>query len=260
MSAPKGVALLRVVAVTAAVYVAVMVLAAVAITALDGPAEQVTLRGLVVGVTVSSLGLAGAALLMGGRAAVARLRLVRVAPLDAVVVGLGTLGLGSALDALVFLLGLRERGVLGRMHELLGALGGGEQLAMALFVGLLPGLGEELFFRGYVLRKLAFTEGVLLSVGASAALFGLFHTDVVQSPAAALVGVYLALMVLHTGSLWTGVVAHALNNMGATLMAGATYTPLSAGAVLGLGLVCALGAARFIRGRRGAALPPATPW
>lgn len=252
----------QVVAVTAACFMAVIVLSGVVLTALGEEGPQLSLPGLLGSVAVVSATLAGAGLALGagGPGVVARLRLVPASPLDAVVAGLGTLALGAALDAVVFLLGLRDEGTLGMMHALLGRQEGVAKVGAALLVGLAPGLGEELFFRGYVLRKLAFTDGAAVGVAVSAALFGLFHADPVQSPAAAVVGLYLGFMVLRTGSLWVGIAAHTLNNVGATFLAGHTPTVSSAVATMALGAICAASAARFVARRHGAALPPATPW
>ena len=206
-------------AVTMACFVGVMLASAALLTAMGARDTQPGLRGVLASVLLVSFSLAAVAVALarGGPGVKARLRLGAPPAVDAAVMGLGTLGLGSALDAWVFLLGLRDEGTLGMMHDLLGGLVGPAQLGAALVVGLAPGLGEELFFRGYVLRKLAFTDGAPVALVVSALLFGAFHADLVQAPAAAVVGLYLGVAVRRTGSLWVGVVAHVVNNVGATL-------------------------------------------
>lgn len=179
----------------------------------------------------------------------ARLGLFGVAPLDVLMVVLGTLGLGAALDAGVFLLGLRDTGSLGVLHSALGSLEGPALWAAALAIGLAPGFGEELFFRGFVLRRLLLYDRPAVAILVSSIAFGLFHFDPVHSPAAAGLGVYLGLAVWMTGSVWAGIAAHAVNNAIATLLAGVELGAAEHGLLLGTGTISALFAMRFVARR-----------
>ena len=92
-----------------------------------------------------------------------------------------------------------------------------------LAMAVLPAAVEELFFRGYLLSALL---GVLRSwqaILASAALFGLFHVilsgmlAVERFVPSLLLGLVLGWVCWKTGSVWPGVLLHALHN-GCVLM------------------------------------------
>jgi len=75
-----------------------------------------------------------------------------------------------------------------------------------------------MFFRGFVLsglRRLGLWPAVLVC----ALLFGLAHSSVYRLLPTFVIGLLLSWLVWKTGSIWTGVVAHALNNgIAATLV------------------------------------------
>ncbi|MCO5171266.1 MAG: ABC transporter permease subunit [Planctomycetes bacterium] len=108
---------------------------------------------------------------------------------------------------------------------LLGREPGGVTLALALaVVALAPGVCEELLFRGLVLsglRKLGPWRGVLLT----ALLFGLAHASVHRLLPTALLGVAFGFLVLRSGSILTGMLAHGLNNGVAVVL---VHTPAAA--------------------------------
>jgi membrane protease YdiL (CAAX protease family) len=84
-------------------------------------------------------------------------------------------------------------------------------LLNALVIVTVVPFTEELFFRGLGVRVLT----VLGSVGAavaSALVFGLAHGILVAVPALGFFGLCLAWLRLRTGSIWPGVLAHALYN------------------------------------------------
>jgi sodium transport system permease protein len=87
-----------------------------------------------------------------------------------------------------------------------------------LVIGLTPALCEELFFRGLVLsglRRLGPWQAIL----ACALLFGLAHSSVYRLVPTFFIGLLLSWLVWKTGSIWTSIVAHALNNgIAATLV------------------------------------------
>ncbi len=79
-------------------------------------------------------------------------------------------------------------------------------------VAAVPALIEELLFRGAVMGSLRkFSDGFAIFV--SAAIFGLFHGNLVQIPFAFIVGLALGFAVAETGSLWPGIIIHFLNNL-----------------------------------------------
>ncbi len=95
----------------------------------------------------------------------------------------------------------------------------GGYVLMTVVVALGPGLGEELMFRGLVLRSFVSGMPAWAAVLLSSALFGALHWNMLQGVGAAIIGVYLGLVTLLTGSLWPAVLAHAVNNTISSLYA-----------------------------------------
>lgn len=79
-----------------------------------------------------------------------------------------------------------------------------------------PALIEEFFFRGAILGSLR-KFGDPFAIFTSAILFGLVHGNLIQIPFAFTVGLLLGFAVVKTGSIWTGVLIHFLNNFLAVL-------------------------------------------
>jgi membrane protease YdiL (CAAX protease family) len=88
----------------------------------------------------------------------------------------------------------------------------GERIAIALVASLLAPLCEEVAFRGYLQRTLAIRRGPVVAVGASALLFAVLHVDPVRFPALILLGLVFGWLAWRSGSTWTSMVAHAVNN------------------------------------------------
>lgn len=83
-----------------------------------------------------------------------------------------------------------------------------------IWLGLLPGLSEELLFRGVMLPTIGFDPiGILLS----SLCFGVLHmTDLRQWPYAVwatFIGILLALTMVETGNLLIPIVAHVTTNL-----------------------------------------------
>ena len=78
-------------------------------------------------------------------------------------------------------------------------------------------LAEEFAMRGVVMGTLRkFGDGFAICI--SALLFGLMHGNLAQMPFAFIVGLALGFAVIKTGSLWTGVLIHFINNFLATVL------------------------------------------
>jgi sodium transport system permease protein len=87
-----------------------------------------------------------------------------------------------------------------------------------LVIGVTPAVCEELFFRGLVLSGLR-RLGMWPAILACALLFGVAHSSVYRLIPTFFVGLMLSWLVWKTGSIWTSIVAHALNNgIAATLV------------------------------------------
>ncbi len=82
-----------------------------------------------------------------------------------------------------------------------------------LIVAILPALGEELFFRGMIMR---FTHksshNIVLAVLFSAIMFAFVHASYTGLPSIFLAGALLAVIYNLTGSLWCGIAAHLFFN------------------------------------------------
>jgi membrane protease YdiL (CAAX protease family) len=90
--------------------------------------------------------------------------------------------------------------------------------AMILFVisiAIAPPLFEEFVFRGVILHSLRkFGDGFAIFV--TAILFGAMHQTIPQAINAFIIGLALGFFVVKTGSLWTGILLHFVNNLLAT--------------------------------------------
>ena len=84
--------------------------------------------------------------------------------------------------------------------------------AALLFVVASP-VCEELFFRGLLLRGFAAGFGPGRAVLYASLLFSALHGKELQLLILALLGAWFGLAVWLTGSVWAGVLAHALNNL-----------------------------------------------
>jgi membrane protease YdiL (CAAX protease family) len=85
-------------------------------------------------------------------------------------------------------------------------------VGMIAIGGLLAPFAEEMIFRGLLYRWLRGHWPVWAAAVTSALLFGLVHGIPAVIPAAAAVGVVLAITYEQTGSLWPSVVIHATQN------------------------------------------------
>jgi membrane protease YdiL (CAAX protease family) len=101
----------------------------------------------------------------------------------------------------------------------------GDFAGVFFVMAILPALGEELFFRGVVLRFLARRNNLLpqrpglrqgsrmlMPIGISALMFAILHSSVYGFPSILMAGVLLGLIYYLTGSLWCCILAHLLNN------------------------------------------------
>jgi len=87
-----------------------------------------------------------------------------------------------------------------------------------LIIAVTPAVCEEFFFRGLVLSGLR-RLGLWPALIACALLFGLAHSSIYRLLPTFFIGLLLSWLVWKTGSIWTGIVAHALNNgIAATLV------------------------------------------
>jgi membrane protease YdiL (CAAX protease family) len=89
-------------------------------------------------------------------------------------------------------------------------------VALAFFVfAMVPGLCEEVVFRGLLQRSMVRPKVALVVSGV---LFAVYHLDPHHVAAVLPLGLYLSWLVYRTGSLWVAVGAHTFNNGFAVLL------------------------------------------
>lgn len=79
------------------------------------------------------------------------------------------------------------------------------------FIAIVPGICEEIMFRGTVLKayeKLGMKKAIIIS----ALLFGMFHFTLINFVGPAVLGIVFGIMVYRTNSIYSSIIAHSLNN------------------------------------------------
>lgn len=137
---------------------------------------------------------------------------------------IGVIGVGFLVDEAVFWLhslspSLFDDSGLDSFNRIFASAHPLSFVALTIVVSLGPGIGEEFFFRGFVLRAFLSDWPPWCALLASSFLFGIMHIDPLQSTGAGLIGLFLGFVVIRSGSIWPGVVAHALNNLTCALFA-----------------------------------------
>jgi uncharacterized protein len=87
-------------------------------------------------------------------------------------------------------------------------------------VAVLPALGEELVFRGVLLRHLReWTKNIHVAIFISAFLFSAIHMQFYGFLPRFLMGVFFGYMLYWSGSIWVPIMAHFINNAAAIVVA-----------------------------------------
>lgn len=81
-----------------------------------------------------------------------------------------------------------------------------------LVLALIPGLCEEVLFRGFLLGGLRERLSMIQAVVVVGLIFGLYHIDVTKVPIVSLIGMLLTFVCLRTGSIFPAIVIHMANN------------------------------------------------
>jgi hypothetical protein len=98
------------------------------------------------------------------------------------------------------------------LDEILKSIGQWPWFFSLLVIAVGAGIGEELWFRGFLGRGLVGRYGVVAGVLLTSLWFGLIHMIPQQAAFAALMGVPLHFVYLATRSLWLPMLLHFLNN------------------------------------------------
>jgi uncharacterized protein len=120
-----------------------------------------------------------------------------------------TLGVIASRGILVFVQSVAPQS-LGDINQFQTA--GWDQWALLVAGGLLIPFAEEVAFRGLLMRGYERARGPLFAAVASSLLFAFAHGAPAQVAAILPIAWVLARAHQHSGSLWTGVIMHALNN------------------------------------------------
>ena len=97
------------------------------------------------------------------------------------------------------------------MELLESVAGDSDTFSMFLYASILAPIGEEILFRGYVLRSLR-PFGKRFAILGSAILFGLFHGNLLQTPYAIVMGLVLGYLATEYSIRWS-VLLHMFNNL-----------------------------------------------
>jgi membrane protease YdiL (CAAX protease family) len=132
----------------------------------------------------------------------------------------------------------------------------GSRLVSALWVltiAVVPGIVEEIFYRGLVLRGFLVRWRPLAAILASSALFAVAHVDPAHVSFTFILGVWLGVIAWRTGSVVLPILMHAVVNGGwTTIQMIAARSPVSdttgefASAVIASAVIVAIGMAAFI--------------
>lgn len=144
----------------------------------------------------------------------------------ALFLGLGCWPLALELGLLIRLLGIDELPVLddAQVRGLLDRLGAVDLPTMLFSLALAPAVCEEFCFRGFVLSSVRARGSAGRAIVVSAVLFGLFHVVTSGGLTAqrlvttTLLGFVLGSVALRTGSIFPGMLLHALHNSSLLLL------------------------------------------
>ena len=90
-------------------------------------------------------------------------------------------------------------------------------ILLIISTAITPALVEEFLMRGAVLGSLKkFGEDIAVLI--SAVMFSLMHANILQIPFAFIVGLILGFAAIKTGSIWTGIAIHFINNFMSVLL------------------------------------------
>jgi hypothetical protein len=122
---------------------------------------------------------------------------------------LGSLGAGSLGSLLV---DLEESSYAQDLATAIQGAPGVMAVGFILLGSLLPGVIEELAFRGYVQTRLLQRWPAWASIGLSSVLFAVFHIEPLYMVVVFPIGVWLGFLAVRTGGTVQGMVCHIFNN------------------------------------------------
>jgi membrane protease YdiL (CAAX protease family) len=206
-----------------------------------------TLAGLIAGGLASASGFAVTLLTVVRPLdpASIRLRPGRETRLTLAMVVVGTLTLSQALDSALTLLGLDSLGTPALIRRVLAGAAGPQLFMAVVVLGILVGIAEEAFFRGYMQSALRARWPPWAAVLGTSLAFALLHVDwvsleIVHASLVLALGLWLGFVTERLDSALPAVAAHVVNNIVFTLEAASGFTVKGIGPNLWLGMACAL--------------------
>jgi ABC-type Na+ efflux pump permease subunit/membrane protease YdiL (CAAX protease family) len=91
-------------------------------------------------------------------------------------------------------------------------LSGGSLWAVLLAFAVVPGVCEELLFRGFLLAGLRHRRSTLTAIALVGFIFALYHVNLEKIPVVTLLGMLLAFVCLRCGSIYPAMLLHMANN------------------------------------------------
>ena len=194
--------------------------------------ERDGLAAILVSVPASSLALMIIAWLAAGRPRRERLRLLpsRVSTRGIAAMIVGVLALSQALESLTILLRVGPGANLDWIARSLAGAGPVGLLLSILVIGGLAPVGEELFFRGFMLTRLRRVWSAGPAILVTAIAFGVIHGEWIHGVLATGLGIYLGLVTERSASVIPAVIAHVANNTVSVLLSVAFGSPQGSGA------------------------------
>ncbi len=131
------------------------------------------------------------------------------------------------------------------MTEMFRKLGqSGFLLPLALMIGGMPAICEELLFRGYVQSRLTRRWGAGLGIVVASAVFAVFHLDPIHVLAVFPIGLWMGWLSFRSGSIIPAMAAHLINNVLSvvSIVLDPSETPDALAAPAALAMVVILGA------------------
>lgn len=136
-----------------------------------------------------------------------------------------------------------------------------------LYIGLAPGICEEMLFRGLIFRRLLRRWGIVGSLAVSSALFAIAHVDPPAMALAFTLGIWLGYLTWRTGSILPSIATHvtvnSLWNLGQittrqVALSEATVWTIS-GIIFAASVLCFILAIRLLSSRRPPAVVATSP-
>ncbi len=134
------------------------------------------------------------------------------------------------------------------LEDLFESHAAGSMAILLVLISLLPGLVEELLFRGFMQRRLLTRLPAVVAIGVTTAFFAAAHMDPMHAVGVVPLGIWLGVVAWRADSIWPAVFGHVGNNAYAIIMSvmmGPDPNPEQMGpavtGILGLTLLAFLG-------------------